>query len=151
MFLYIIEKRLPFGFRGEWGKLYKLYNSNEVTGEEPNEVIVYQQSNYMDIGQDIQVKNVSGEAIKHELSQTVTNLVEKGEYMVRTTTDAYFDDHTKTYKCIVDLGDILFLNGAYWVCDKIDVYTMRTPTSQQFFHLGLKKIFDKIITGVQNA
>lgn len=151
MFLYKIEKRLPFGFKGEWGKIYKLYNSDAFEGEEPNEVIIYQQSNYGDIGQDIQVKNVAGQVVKSELSQTVMNLVDKGEYMVRATTDAYFDDHTKSFKCIVDLGDILFLDGSYWVCDKIETHTIRTPRSQQFFHLGLKKIFDKIITGVQNA
>lgn len=145
-----IEKRLPFGFRGEWGKLYKLYNSPKIDGN--NEVLQWQQSNYVDIGQDIQVKVLeSGNDYKMELSQTVSNLVNKGEYITRKTTDAYFDTKTKTFKCVVELGDIVKLNNEFFVCDKIDAKEIVTPKKQSFYYLGLKKIFDNIITGVQNV
>lgn len=151
MIPYKIEKRLPFGFKGEWGKLYKLYNTDRINRENEPETIEYQQSNYVDIGQDIQLKHAEGSLRRHELSQAVTNLVDKGEYIERSTTDAYFDDVTHTYKCIVELGDIVFAEGCYWVCDKIEAHTIETPREQEFYYLGLKKIFDKIITGVQNA
>lgn len=151
MYLYKIEKRVPFGFLGEWGKVYKLYNSDHFSGEDDSDIIEYQQSNYADIGQDIQVKHQIGTTRKLELSQTVMNLVDKGEYMIRVTTDAYFDTKTQAFRCIVDLGDILYLEGSYWVCDKVEARVIETPKEHQFFQLGLKKIFDKIITGVQNA
>lgn len=150
--IYNIDKRLPFGFKGEWGKLYKLYNSDQISGQIPNEIIEYQQSNYIDIGQDIQLKHPdSGNDRKVELSQSVTNLVDKGEYVTRITSDAQFDDITQSYKCIVDIGDIVKFGGQYYVCEKIDVRNIVTPQEQDFYYLGLKKIFDKIITGVQNA
>lgn len=149
--VYNIDKRLPFGFKGEWGKLYKLFNYDEISDENESEIIEYQASNYRDIGQDVQFKHAVGSIRKHELSQSVTNLVDKGEYIERVTSDAYFNDKTQSYKCIVSLGDIVYLEGSYWVCDKIDAHTIETPKEQEFYYLGLKKIFDKIITGVQNA
>ena len=140
-----VEKRLPFGFRGEWAKLYKLYNRDEKT---ENEVIEYQQSYYVDIGQDIQVKHQVGVDKRIELSQTVQNLVNKGEYRLIETTDAYFDTNSQSFKCVVDLGDILDFEGEYYVCDKIEVRNIVTPAEQCFYYLGLRKIFN---VGVQNV
>ena len=48
-----IEKRLPFGFMGDWGKLYKQYNFEEKTNKS---VVKWQDSAYVDLGQDVQFK-----------------------------------------------------------------------------------------------
>ena len=139
-----IDKRLPFGFRGEWGKVYK----SNVVDEEASEVIQWQRNYYQDIGQDVQFKRLEdGTDKKMEYSQTIKNLVERGEYRTLKTTDAYFDEITKTYKCVVDLGDVININNEWYVCDKIDVRNITTPYEQCFYYLGLKKIFDKITIG----
>ena len=146
-----IEKRLPFGFRGEWAKCYKLYTRSETTEIENVEVVEYQKGYYADIGQDIQVKHQTGVDRTIELSQTVQNLISKGEYRLIETTDAYFDINSQSFKCVVDLGDILAFNGEYYVCDKIEVRNIVTPAEQCFYYLGLKKIFNVILVGVQNV
>ena len=48
-----IEKRIPFGFMGDWGKLYKQYNFEEKTNKS---VVKWQDSAYVDLGQDVQFK-----------------------------------------------------------------------------------------------
>lgn len=139
-----IDKRLPFGFKGEWGKVYKSFTSEDEVGE----VIQWQKNTYRDIGQDVQFKHYEdGTDRKIEYSQTIKNLVERGEYRFEKTTDAYFDDEIQSYRCIVDLGDIIKLNNEWYVCDKIDVRNIVTPLEQCFYYLGLKKIFDKIVIG----
>lgn len=148
-----IEKRTPFGFKGEWGKLYKQYNSDENEGQiEGLQRLLWRKTNYVDIGQDIQLAHLSdGVDRKIELSQSVTNLINKGEYLLRKTTDAYFDNNIGDYRCVVDIGDIVKVNNQYYVCEKVDVRTIETPKEQYFYTLQFKKIFDNIITGVQNA
>jgi hypothetical protein len=137
-----IEKRLPFGFKGEWGKVYKLYTHNETN----NDVIEWQKSSYVDIGQDIQLKYIeSGVDKTVEPTQIVRNLIAKGEYRTAKTTDAYFNAERGNFECVVGPSDIVFAFGCYWVCDKIDERSIFTPSKQTFYYLGLKKITDKII------
>lgn len=144
-----IEKRIPFGFKGEWAKLYKLHNTDRLDAQ--NESVVWQQTNYVDIGQDVQLAHVDKTDRKVELSQAVTNLVNKGEYLLRKTTDAYFDTDINEYKCVVDIGDIAKFGNQYYVCEKVDVNSIETPKEQYFYYLQFKKIYDDILTGVQNA
>lgn len=139
-----IEKRLPLGFKGEWGKVYKLYTPTET---EQDGTIIWAKGYYADIGQDVQFSHAGG-SIKVELSQVAKNLLSKGEYITRKTGDAYFDGE---YKCVVDIGDIVKLGNNYFVCDSIAIEEIETPMEQQIYHLGLKKIFDKILTGENNA
>lgn len=137
-----IEKRLPFGFKGEWGKVYKLYTHDETN----NDAIEWQKSSYVDIGQDIQLKYIeSGVDKTVEPTQIVRNLIAKGEYRTAKTTDAYFNAESGNFECVVSPSDILFAFGCYWVCDKIDERSIFTPSKQTFYYLGLKKITDKII------
>lgn len=139
-----IDKRLPFGFRGEWGKVYK----SNIVDETEDEVIQWQRNYYQDVGQDVQFKRLEdGNDRKIEYSQTVKNLIDKGEYRSVKTTDAYFDNKTNNYKCIVDLGDVINLGGEWYVCDRIDIHNIVTPNNQCFYYIGLKKIFDKITIG----
>ena len=138
-----VEKRLPFGFLGEWGKVYKLYTQDETNG---NDVIIYQKGYYADIGQDVQFKHQAGIDKTLELSQTVQNLVNKGEIRLVETTDAYFDTNTQSFKCVVAIGDILEFNGEYYVCEKIEVRNIVNPAEQCFYYLQCKKVY-----GVQNV
>lgn len=61
------------------------------------------------------------------------------------TTDAYFDDDSGEFECIVDLGDIVNVFGRWWVVDSIDEKSIFTPAKQTFYYIALKRIKEEII------
>lgn len=139
-----IEKRLPFGFKGEWGKLYKRYNYETLNAQG---IIYRQNSAYKDIGQDVQFKYLSHGVDKNvHVSQSIKNMLDDEKYRVAETTDAYFDDETKNYECIISVGDIVFVFGRYWLVDKIEENSIYTPAKQSFYYCGLLEMKDKIFT-----
>lgn len=139
-----IEKRLPFGFKGEWGRLYKLYNFDVTTEQE---VIRYQGSNYVELGQDVQFKYLARGVDKNvHVSQAIKNLLAMAEYRVVETTDAYFDDETKNYECVISVGDIVYVFGRYWIVDKKEENSIYTPAKQSFYYCGLKMVEEQVLT-----
>lgn len=138
-----VEKRIPFGFKGEWGKVYKPYITeayNELEAVKWNETI------YTDIGQDVQFKYQEGGLDKQtKQSQTVQNLVTKGDYRIVETTDAYWDVESGNFKCVVTVGDVLFLFGEWWTVDEINDNSIFTPAKQTFYFLSIKNIKEEII------
>lgn len=138
-----IEKRVPFGFKGEWGKVYKLYVYDETTEQN---VIKWQGNSYADIGQDVQFKYIENGVDKQiHISQPVMNLLKVGEYRVAKTTDACFDTESGNFECVVGLGDIVFVFGRYWVVDKIEEQSIFTPAKQTFYYLGLKDVYKELL------
>lgn len=138
-----IEKRIPFGFLGEWGKLYKQFNFDEKTSIT---VVKWQDSSYADLGQDVQFKYLEDVTDNQKNpAQPVENRIGKGEYRVVETTDAYFDDDSKEFECVVDLGDIVNVFGRWWVVDSIDEKSIFTPNKQTFYYIALKRIKEQII------
>lgn len=138
-----IEKRVPFGFKGEWGKVYKLYVYDEITEQN---VIKWQGNSYADIGQDVQFKYIENGVDKQiHISQPVMNLLKVGEYRVAKTTDACFDPVSGNFECVVGLGDIVFVFGRYWVVDKIEEQSIFTPAKQTFYYLGLKDVYKELL------
>lgn len=139
-----IEKRLPFGFKGEWGKLYKRYNYKVLNEQE---VIYRKNSAYVELGQDVQFKYLAHGVDKDvHVTQDIKNLLAIKKYRVVETTDAYFDDETKNYECIISVGDIVFVFGRYWLVDKIEENSIYTPAKQSFYYCGLIEIKDKIFS-----
>lgn len=129
-----IDKRVPMGFSGEWGRLYKLYNADVKAEDE----IIYQDSHYRDIGQDIMLQC---ELDKNTAPmQAITNLVDVGESRTLRTGDAYFDG--KQYRCIASVGDILTYENDYWVVESIDTKEIKTPIDQKIYKIKVNKIFD---------
>lgn len=138
-----IEKRVPFGFKGKWGKCYKLTNFANGTP------ILYQDNSYYDIGFDVQFKYLEDGVDKSIINSTpIANLVTKGEFRLVKTTDAYFNDESKEYECVVQPNDIVNVFGDWWICEKIEERSVYTPQKQTFYYLSLKKIFEEIIKGV---
>lgn len=136
-----IEKRIPFGFKGKWGRVYKLTNYNETSNE-----ITYQRATYYDIGQDVQFKYLEDGIDKSiNNSQPVQNLVTKGEFRLIKTTDAYFDGNN--YECVVQNNDIVYFENEYWVAEKVDERSIFTPNKQTFYYLALRKIFKDTLIG----
>ncbi len=135
-----VEKRVPFGFKGEWGNVYKLYTSDAVS----NNILQYQESYYYDIGVDVQFKYLNKGVDKYtNNSQPVQNLIAKGEYRTIETTDAMFDEFTNRYECVVSPNDIIKVFGCYWVCEEIEEHSVFTPAKQTFYYLKCKRIFNQ--------
>lgn len=142
-----IEKRVPFGFKGKWGKCYKLTNFNNVNG---GITIIYQDNTYYDIGYDVQFKYLENGVDKTLSNSTpIANLVTKGEFRLVKTTDAYFNINTNEYECVVQPNDIVKVFGDWWICEKIEDRSIYTPEKQTFYYLSLKKIFDKVVEDLE--
>lgn len=137
-----IDKRLPFGAKGEWGKCYKLYNYFN-----SNDIIQYLDNLYYDIGQDIQVKELTNSA-NIENAQPIRNLIAQGEYKIIETTDAFFNAEIKRFECVISPNDILNVFNEYWVVEKIEEHSIYTPSKQTFYYVSIKKIFRNTLTGV---
>ena len=139
-----IEKRLPFGFRGEWGKVYKLYTYEENTEQE---LVKWNDGTYVDIGQDVQFKYIPyGTNKQTNLSEPVLNLLRTADYTVVKTTDAYFDEASENFKCIVQPNDIAYIFGEWFTVDKIEEESVYVPKKHTFYYVALKKIFEGVIT-----
>ena len=137
-----IEKRIPFGFMGEWGQLYKLYTYEEKTDKA---VVKWQNKSYVDLGMDVQFKYLEDGIDKQKTpAQPGENRVGKGEYRIAETTDAYFDEDSKEFECVVDVGDIVNVFGRWWEVDSIDEKSIFTPQKQTFYYIGLKRIKEQI-------
>lgn len=134
------EKRIPFGFRGEWGKVYKKFVYDD--GEE----IDYQNNSYSQMENDVQFKYLENGIDKSfNSTQPIMNMTTDAENRVVKTTDAYFNDKTKNFECVVSIKDIVFLFGCFWVVEKIDERSIYTPNKQTFYYCGLKRIYDYIL------
>ena len=136
-----VEKRLPFGFKGDWGKVFKLF-----TYDEEKENILYQNQNYVEIESEVQFKYLENGIDKNlNSSQPIMNLPTKNEYRIVKTTDAYFNDNTHEFECVVDSNDIVFAFGCYWVVDKVEDKSIFTPNKQTFYYCALKRIFEEVL------
>lgn len=128
-----IDRRVPFGFSGEWGKVYKLYTANDKDGG-----IIYQQGFYVDIGQDVQFQCERDKV--RETTQAVENLLDKGETKYIRTGDAWFDG--AEFRCVADIGDIIEYEGDYWVVTRLEVREIFVPNPLKIYRLGITKVFD---------
>ena len=138
-----IEKRIPFGFMGKWGKLYKLYTYDESPTQN---AVTWQKKSYVELGQDVQFKYLEDGIDKQKNpAQPIENRVGKGEYRIVETTDAYYDNDSGEFECVVDLGDIVNVFGRWWVVDSIDERSVFTPNKQTFYYIALKRINEKVV------
>lgn len=138
-----VEKRLPFGFKGEWGNVYKLYTFDVLDGED---IIQYQDNNFLKVRGAAQFKFIeNGTDRVVENTQAINNLVSKGVSQMMETTDAYFDTTTKRYKCIAEVGDIINAFNDWWVVEKVEEMSIYTPNRQTFYRLMVKKINENLV------
>ena len=133
-----IEKRIPFGFRGDWGKLYKK-NNYDVTVKN---VFQWVDTAYFDLGQDVQFKLIEDRSYPYQLIQ---NYVTKANYRVVETTDAYFDEETGDFECVAEIGDIVLFRGRWYVVEDIEVQSIYSPRRHSFFFIALKNIKESVM------
>lgn len=135
---YRIEKRLPFGFVGDWGKLYKRYTVKETTGEAAGEIVTYEKNRYRDIGEDVQFKKVgNNEKVRENI---LPNVIMDAETTIVKTADAFWNDEEKQYDCIVQNGDIIRVFNKNWLVSSMQIKSKYTPIEQKIFYLAAKKI-----------
>jgi|GEM_PF-2524472 len=135
-----IEKRLPFGFYGEWGILCKRYYP-EIGGEvlDPNgvRVITFEDNRYVDIGQSIQFKKASDK--KKWVDQPEKGEKDNGLTVTVETTDAYYDSETGEWDCVIFPHDIVKVFGKWWTIEEIRTTTKHIPAELKFFYCDLKR------------
>ena len=132
---YRVEKRIPFGFKGQWGRVFKPFDFDMVDSD--NEQIKYNSRDYVEIGMDVQFKRIDDDKIRAKVglgasSEDSTILVE--------TTDSYFDDKSKQFECIVGVDDIVYLFNRYFKVGKVTFRSLYTPAEQKFFYITLNYI-----------
>lgn len=136
-----VEKRLPFGFRGEWATLYKLYTYDDIQ----NNVVQYQNHNYLKIPTKLQVKTNTNNPKMRSIEQQVDDLENISTTSIIETTDAYFEVNKNLYKCVADTGDIINFRGEWWEITKIDIQVKYIPARREHYFLSIKKIDEEVI------
>lgn len=132
---YRVEKRLPFGFMGQWGQVYKPFDYD--MSDVDNEKITYNSREYVEIGMDVQFKRIDDDKIRAKMGLGVSG--EDNTILVETT-DSYFDDNFKQFECIVGVDDVVYLFNRYFKVDKITFRSSYTPAEQKFFYITLSYI-----------
>jgi hypothetical protein len=136
---YRIERRLPFGFRGDWGKLYKRYTPEpqEAVVEDNETIVKFQKNYYADIGQDVQFRESTDETGNDEIPNTGLGI--GTDYITVKTTDAYWNNLRKTWECIVAHGDLVRVFGRQWIVQNTGSRMVkRTPNPLKVFYIGLR-------------
>ena len=130
-------RRIPFGFRGDWGLLYKIYTDG-CSLNLKNETVNYEDNKYVEIGMSIQFKPVGEITITRE--QTLKGLKTPTCFITVETTDSYFDDNIKDYVCCIDVGDIVKVFDKVWIVTSIKENVKYTPKKLSFYYLDLTSL-----------
>lgn len=135
--MYEPQRRVPFGFRGDWGTLYKRYTDNCKLNLK-NDTIVYEKNNYIDIGASIQFKPTGD--VTTDIEYTTKGLQTKVTYMTIETTDAYYDDNLKDFVCCVEIGDIVKVFNKLWIVTNIKETVKFCPKKISFYYCDIKSL-----------
>lgn len=136
-----VEKRFPFGFKGDWGIVYNQY----VFDDKADGIIQWQGGNYLRVDNKVQFKELSNNAKKGH-SMPVGNLVSTSIDKVIVTTDAHFENGQ--YECVVKMDAIINVFNQWWVVQDITEQAIFTPKKHSVYYISVKKIFEDIIKGV---
>ena len=133
------ERRLPFGFRGDWGQVYKRYVADEDAEiEEEKSLIYYERNCYAEIDGEVQFKQIGG--VTEVVEQPLDGLKVPVLYLTAETTDSYFDNGTKAFRCVVEIGDVVRLFGQTWTVTGVREEARFSPRKMSFYYCDLKSI-----------
>ena len=134
-----IERRLPFGFKGDWGKCYKRYTGETELLIEGTDYIRHEKTVYRDIGQDVQFREATDETGNVELPNDGL-LIDTGLITVKTT-DSYFNNERRGWFCVVAPDDLVIVFGRKWIVQSVnDRIVKRAPNPLKVFFIELKGI-----------
>lgn len=134
-----VERRVPFGFRGDWGKVFKKYTDLEELKLD-GRVIKVESNYYVSLDDDIQFKQVGDITSANE--QTLSGLEMRTYYATVETTDSYWDDDLKAYNCCVGPEDIVFVFNRYWMVTDVKEVSRFRPQKLSFYYCELKSLKD---------
>lgn len=132
-----VERRVPFGFRGDWGKVYKRYTNSEDLKIDDRK-ICFESNYYVAIDDEIQIKQVGDITSANE--QTLNGLEMRTYYMTIETTDSYWNDDLKEYSCCVSPEDILFAFNRFWMVSDVKEVPKFRPQKVSFYYCELKSM-----------
>lgn len=132
-----VEKRVPFGFRGDWGKVFKKHtNLEDIKFDE--RTLQIESNYYVSIEDATQFKQVGDISSANE--QSLNGLEVRTYYATVETTDSYWDDVINEFRCVVDLEDIVQVFGRYWMVTDIKEVSRFTPKKVSFYYCELKSL-----------
>ena len=135
--MYEPQRRIPFGFHGDWGTVYKkIVDLDKVKLSDRD--IVFENNFYRDIGASIQFKPTEEITITHE--QALKGLKTETLYTTVETTDSYWDDTIKDFVCCVGIGDLVNVLGRLWIVTGSKEKVKYSPNKLSFFYLDLMSI-----------
>lgn len=131
------KRRIPFGFTGDWGKLYKLFtDDDDITID--GQTITYEKNHYVDLGVDIQFKKDS--EITTETEQQIKGLHNTVYFVTVSTSDAYYDEDLMQYCCCVEVGDIVVLWGRKWIVTSVQERSKVVPKRMSVWACDVRSI-----------
>jgi len=134
-----IERRYPFGFRGDWGKLYKRFTAvaELKLSELPSDVIKFEKNYYRELGQDVQFREAADEAGSVELPNP--GLPIDTAYLTVKTTDSYFNNQRSKWECVVVPDDVVEVFGSRWMVTNVTGrVARRAPALLMVYYVDLK-------------
>lgn len=141
-----VEKRLPYGFVGEWGTVYKLCSYDQEVKKEFDgnvKIIEYNKRQYVAMSMPVQFRDAYNKVKNRQkiaTDFTATNQEDRIE-----TTDAYFDNNEGDYKCVVDVGDIIKLGNSWWNVREITENNLFMPKKHTIYSLNVQEVGREMI------
>jgi len=134
----IIERRLPMGFVGDWGKVFKRFNADKILLVDEKNIIEHQKEFYVSLEQNVQFKRA--ENLNRETKQSLFGGEADSGIMVVKTSDSYYDNKKKQWRCIADPRDIVLVFGQRWLVKKIYNDCINDLAHHYIYYMTLENI-----------
>lgn len=128
-----VEKRLPYGFVGEWGIVYKPCEYEEQVGD-----IEYNKIQYVAMKMPVQFRDAYNKIKDRKNIATDFNAGYQEDRI--ETTDAYFDNKEQDFKCVVDVGDIVNLGNSWWLVMNITENNLFMPKKHTIYKISVQEV-----------
>lgn len=133
-----VEKRLPYGFVGEWGIVYKPCEYEEQVGD-----IEYNKIQYVAMKMPVQFRDAYNKIKDRKNIATDFNAGYQEDRI--ETTDAYFDNKEQDFKCVVDVGDIVNLGNSWWLVMNITENNLFMPKKHTIYKISVQEVGGEFI------
>jgi hypothetical protein len=128
-----VEKRLPYGFVGEWGIVYKPCEYEEQVGD-----IEYNKIQYVAMKMPVQFRDAYNKIKDRKNIATDFNAGYQEDRI--ETTDAYFDNKEQEFKCVADVGDIVNLGNSWWLVMNITENNLFMPKKHTIYKISVQEV-----------
>lgn len=133
-----VEKRLPFGFLGMWGVVYKVCKYDYENGD-----IEYNKRKYIAMDMPVQFRDAF-EKINNK-TKIATDLSANNSEDLVETTDAYYDKETGGFSCVVAVGDIVRFGDSWWNVRAVQEKNFFMPQPHTIYSISLLGVNREVI------